>query len=145
MQLFITCCYLSVCTKPPTFLIWLVSLVTCIAAPLHGFAFWFDVEFGGPANVTAANGASHNDKTPNNNCENGGKRKRHRSPSEGLVLSTAPEDPPTHWEQVLDVSYVLIILSCLRADTQEAGVRTEALRFYSLFTYVKLDAKHLCK
>ncbi|CAO2814007.1 unnamed protein product [Amaranthus hypochondriacus] len=79
-------------------------LQSMMRAPLHGFAFWFDVEFGGPANVTTANGDSHNDKT-SNNCVNGGKRKRHRSPSEGLVLSTAPEDPPTHWEQTLIFFY----------------------------------------
>lgn len=75
-------------------------------APLHGFAFWFDVEFGGPADLPTSNGDLSSD---NNNCKNGGQRKRRTNPSEGLVLSTAPEDPPTHWQQVLS-SYLFIFL-----------------------------------
>lgn len=78
-------------------------------APLHGFAFWFDVEFGGPAELPANNGASSFDKSTNNDCENGGQRKRRTNPSEGLVLSTAPEDPPTHWQQVLSSLLILLV------------------------------------
>ncbi|RHN78403.1 putative methyltransferase [Medicago truncatula] len=56
-------------------------------APLHGFAFWFDVEFNVPTIV------------------NGSLRKKRANPSEALVLSTAPEDPPTHWQQTLVYFY----------------------------------------
>lgn len=73
-------------------------------APLHGFAFWFDVEFGGPVNLLTNNGTPSDDKTINRNCDNGGQRKRRTNPSEGLILSTAPEDPPTHWQQVFSFS-----------------------------------------
>lgn len=79
-------------------------LQSMMRAPLHGFAFWFDVEFGGPADLPTNNGASSYDKTTNN-CENGRQKKRHTNPSEGLVLSTAPEDPPTHWQQTLIYFY----------------------------------------
>lgn len=80
-------------------------LQSMMRAPLHGFAFWFDVEFGGPANLLTNNGTPSDDKTINRNCENGGQRKRRTNPSEGLILSTAPEDPPTHWQQALIYFY----------------------------------------
>lgn len=44
-------------------------------APLHGFGFWFDVEFNGPIGTEA-------------------------NSDDAVVLSTAPEDSPTHWQQV---------------------------------------------
>ncbi|XP_021750563.1 probable protein arginine N-methyltransferase 6 [Chenopodium quinoa] len=81
------------------------KLQSMMRAPLHGFAFWFDVEFGGPANLPTNNGASSNDNTTNNNCENDRHRKRSTNPSEALVLSTAPEGPPTHWQQTLIYFY----------------------------------------
>ncbi|XVF01731.1 hypothetical protein REPUB_Repub04eG0114000 [Reevesia pubescens] len=75
-------------------------------APLHGFAFWFDVEFSGPANSTT------NNHTPssligssNNNPVDGIQKKKRANPNEALVLSTAPEDPPTHWQQTLIYFY----------------------------------------
>ncbi|ONK64123.1 uncharacterized protein A4U43_C07F22320 [Asparagus officinalis] len=59
-------------------------------APLHGFAFWFDVEFNGPAMFSN----SHmNDLYSHDSSQS--KRK------EAIVLSTAPEDAPTHWQQTL--------------------------------------------
>ncbi|KAF5761799.1 putative methyltransferase [Helianthus annuus] len=61
------------------------KLQSMMKAPLHGFAFWFDVEFNGP------------DKT---NPSSGHPRKRAR-PDDALVLSTAPGDPYTHWQQTL--------------------------------------------
>ncbi|KAA8541436.1 hypothetical protein F0562_025399 [Nyssa sinensis] len=75
-------------------------------APFHGFAFWFDVEFSGPvifpANSDAPallNESSNNDST---DCS---QRKKRANPNEALVLSTAPEDPPTHWQQTLIYFY----------------------------------------
>lgn len=58
-------------------------------APLHGFAFWFDVEFNGHAMITNhVNDSQSNDPT-------------HAKKREVIVLSTAPEDEPTHWQQTL--------------------------------------------
>ncbi|KAK8624674.1 hypothetical protein V6N13_089563 [Hibiscus sabdariffa] len=75
-------------------------------APLHGFAFWFDVEFSGPANSPTNN---HTQSlligTSNNNPVDGIPRKKRSNPNEALVLSTAPEDPPTHWQQTLVYFY----------------------------------------
>ncbi|XP_040996975.1 probable protein arginine N-methyltransferase 6 isoform X1 [Juglans microcarpa x Juglans regia] len=72
-------------------------------APLHGFAFWFDVEFSGPALSPTNNHtpSSHVDDNP----LNGSQRKKRANPNEALVLSTAPEDPPTHWQQTLIYFY----------------------------------------
>ncbi|GLT54315.1 hypothetical protein SLA2020_275220 [Shorea laevis] len=72
-------------------------------APLHGFAFWFDVEFSGPCVSPTIN------HTPSslvdNNPIDGSQRKKRANPNEALVLSTAPEDPPTHWQQTLIYFY----------------------------------------
>ncbi|KAG2377187.1 protein arginine N-methyltransferase [Vigna angularis] len=72
-------------------------------APLHGFAFWFDVEFNGNAIVST----NYNSTTSfiDNHQMNGSQRKKRTNPNEALVLSTAPEDPPTHWQQTLIYFY----------------------------------------
>ncbi|KAJ0037418.1 hypothetical protein Pint_23261 [Pistacia integerrima] len=69
-------------------------------APLHGFAFWFDVEFSGPALYPA------NNHIPSVVHQiDGCQKKKRANPNEALVLSTAPEDPPTHWQQTLIYFY----------------------------------------
>ncbi|KAK2985413.1 hypothetical protein RJ640_007355 [Escallonia rubra] len=68
-------------------------------APFHGFAFWFDVEFSGLEIFSASNDAPLAIESLNNHATDGSKRKKRANPSEALVLSTAPEDPPTHWQQ----------------------------------------------
>ncbi|GKU90904.1 hypothetical protein SLEP1_g4848 [Rubroshorea leprosula] len=75
-------------------------------APLHGFAFWFDVEFIGPIMSPSNNpytsspiGSSHD------NTADGIQRRKRSNSNEALVLSTAPEDPPTHWQQTMVYFY----------------------------------------
>ncbi|KAI8527793.1 hypothetical protein RHMOL_Rhmol12G0102000 [Rhododendron molle] len=70
-------------------------------APFHGFAFWFDVEFTSPEIFSNNNQPSSVIESPNEHPTNGSQRKKRANPNEALVLSTAPEDPPTHWQQVL--------------------------------------------
>ncbi|KAK7308346.1 hypothetical protein VNO77_41948 [Canavalia gladiata] len=72
-------------------------------APLHGFAFWFDVEFNGSA-MAPTNYHSSTSFIDNHQI-NGSQRKKRTNPNEALVLSTAPEDPPTHWQQTLIYFY----------------------------------------
>ncbi|PNT26168.1 hypothetical protein POPTR_007G000300v4 [Populus trichocarpa] len=75
-------------------------------APFHGFAFWFDVEFGGPAASPINPRAPVLPTAPSNNSPmDGSQRKKRTNPNEALVLSTAPEDPPTHWQQTLIYFY----------------------------------------
>ncbi|XP_019455468.1 PREDICTED: probable protein arginine N-methyltransferase 6 [Lupinus angustifolius] len=76
-------------------------------APLHGFAFWFDVEFNGPA-IQPIN--SHSTSSTNNHLANGNQRRKRTNPNDALVLSTAPENPPTHWQQTLIYFYEPIAL-----------------------------------
>ncbi|XP_073116900.1 probable protein arginine N-methyltransferase 6.2 isoform X2 [Elaeis guineensis] len=72
-------------------------------APLHGFAFWFDVEFNGPAISPSNNhlqfpsGSLSSDQHSQSSSQS---KKRVKS-DETIVLSTAPEDAPTHWQQTL--------------------------------------------
>ncbi|XP_024440899.1 probable protein arginine N-methyltransferase 6 isoform X3 [Populus trichocarpa] len=75
-------------------------------APLHGFAFWFNVEFGWPAASPIIPQASVLPTAPSSNPSmDGSKRKKRTNQNEALVLSTAPEDPPTHWQNTLIYSY----------------------------------------
>lgn len=48
---------------------------------------------------------------PNNHDIDGTQRKKRANPNEALVLSTAPEDPPTHWQQVSYV-HLIYVFSC---------------------------------
>lgn len=77
------------------------------AAPFHGFAFWFDVEFGTSlVNTSKSNNAQPALlAAPDDTATETDKTKKRANPSEGLVLSTAPEAPPTHWQQVSHLSY----------------------------------------
>ncbi|KAG0453339.1 hypothetical protein HPP92_026003 [Vanilla planifolia] len=75
-------------------------------ARLHGFAFWFDVEFDGPRNVSSTEHlllpeTSSWDATSHTYNSS---KKRTKS-TETIVLSTAPEDAPTHWQQTLIYFY----------------------------------------
>ncbi|GFP94001.1 probable protein arginine n-methyltransferase 6 [Phtheirospermum japonicum] len=80
-------------------------------APFHGFAFWFDVEFGVSAKHTYSNNAQPTvcveapDNNNNNHVMETSQRKKRPNPNDALVLSTAPEDPPTHWQQTLIYFY----------------------------------------
>lgn len=75
-------------------------------APLHGFAFWFDVEFSGPS-ISPINTDTPSSLigSSNNNPSDRTHRKKRTNPNDALVLSTAPEDPPTHWQQTLIYFY----------------------------------------
>ncbi|GAB2275315.1 Probable protein arginine N-methyltransferase 6 [Dionaea muscipula] len=71
-------------------------------APFHGFAFWFTVQFGGPADLHAEDDTPSSDSVISHNiCVDGSPRKKHKIANKPIILSTAPEDPPTHWQQSL--------------------------------------------
>ncbi|KAJ6327913.1 hypothetical protein OIU77_009734 [Salix suchowensis] len=71
-------------------------------APLHGFVFWFNVEFGWPAASPIITQASVMPTAPSSNPPmDGSKRKTRTNRNEAHVLSTAPEDLPTHWQHIL--------------------------------------------
>ncbi|CAA7410623.1 unnamed protein product [Spirodela intermedia] len=75
-------------------------------APLHGFAFWFDVEFNGPA-IFASNHLPYpsQSSSADPNLNGSDQRKKRAKSDEALILSTAPEDAPTHWQQTLIYFY----------------------------------------
>ncbi|KAH1146445.1 hypothetical protein GYH30_041881 [Glycine max] len=65
-----------------------------VKAPLHGFAFWFDVEFGpSPMPLSIRYPTSSVDDHPPVDSQT------RRDPT--LLLSTAPNVLPTHWQQTL--------------------------------------------
>nr|GMC56222.1 probable protein arginine N-methyltransferase 6 [Ipomoea batatas]GMD16537.1 probable protein arginine N-methyltransferase 6 [Ipomoea batatas]GME09709.1 probable protein arginine N-methyltransferase 6 [Ipomoea batatas] len=82
------------------------SFKSMMRAPFHGFAFWFDVEFSGPAifpsNIEVPSSFVEHSNSHNTDDK---QRKKRANPNDALVLSTAPEDPPTHWQQTLIYFY----------------------------------------
>ncbi|XP_061362738.1 probable protein arginine N-methyltransferase 6 [Gastrolobium bilobum] len=74
-------------------------------APLHGFAFWFDVEFTGPILSPMPINFQFSSTYVDNHPVDDNQRKRRTNPNEELRLSTSPEDPPTHWHQTLIYLY----------------------------------------
>ncbi|KAG6468084.1 hypothetical protein ZIOFF_072652 [Zingiber officinale] len=73
-----------------------------VQAPLHGFAFWFDVEFNGPAVVPSESHSQLTDGSSSFNSSNGSSHRKKRVKSDQvIVLSTSPEEAPTHWQQTL--------------------------------------------
>jgi hypothetical protein len=69
-----------------------------VPAPLHGFAFWFDVDFNGPVHQKSQKQASQSLDWNKQNASPSSKKKKQ---DVYIVLSTAPEDAPTHWQQVI--------------------------------------------
>ncbi|AEE76321.1 protein arginine methyltransferase 6 [Arabidopsis thaliana] len=76
-------------------------------APMHGFAFWFDVEFSGPASSPAKNTSETSIASGSSSISPSGEvnQKKRTNPSDALVLSTSPESPPTHWQQTIVYFY----------------------------------------
>ncbi|XP_013638438.1 PREDICTED: probable protein arginine N-methyltransferase 6 [Brassica oleracea var. oleracea] len=72
-------------------------------APMHGFAFWFDVEFSEPAKNTNATSVANRSSSISPFTE--GNQKKRSNPNDALVLSTSPEAPPTHWQQTIVYFY----------------------------------------
>jgi hypothetical protein len=73
-------------------------LFNALLAPLHGFAFWFDVEFNGPVRQKSRKQAN---QSLDGNTQNASPSSKKKKPDVSIVLSTAPEDAPTHWQQVM--------------------------------------------
>lgn len=71
---------------------------------MHGFGFWFDVEFSepasSPAKTTSATSVASGSSSMTMSPSREGNQKKRSNPSDALVLSTSPEAPPTHWQQV---------------------------------------------
>ncbi|XP_048440793.1 probable protein arginine N-methyltransferase 6 isoform X3 [Pyrus x bretschneideri] len=100
-------------------------------APLHGFAFWSDVEFCGPTLAPTNNQAPS--LLINNLPVEGQQRKKQANPNEALVLSTAPEDPPTHWQQ--NVLYFYEPIELEQDQLIEGCVNYDYAQFVSLHSY----------
>ncbi|XP_066386938.1 probable protein arginine N-methyltransferase 6.2 [Miscanthus floridulus] len=74
------------------------KFMSMLQAPLHGFAFWFDVEFNGPVRQKSKKQPS---QSSDGNAQNASPSSKKKKPDVSIVLSTAPEDAPTHWQQTL--------------------------------------------
>ncbi|XP_073130283.1 probable protein arginine N-methyltransferase 6 [Henckelia pumila] len=82
------------------------KFISMMRAPFHGFAFWFDVEFGAPAMFSYDMiEQSTSVETPDGRVTDSSQGKKRSNPNDTLVLSTAPEEAPTHWQQTLVYFY----------------------------------------
>lgn len=70
------------------------------AAPLHGFALWFDVSFGKDTSKTEIRSESSMDSTVSGEYSRAFGDRPQRTSQDQIILSTAPEETPTHWAQV---------------------------------------------
>ncbi|GLJ34684.1 hypothetical protein SUGI_0697540 [Cryptomeria japonica] len=79
------------------------NLSSLKTAPLHGFALWFDVAFGEYTTSSDSHLESSIDSSLSVDLSRNDAHQRKKCPkySNSLVLSTAPEDAPTHWAQTL--------------------------------------------
>lgn len=83
---------------------------------------WFDVTFGGQnSQEFESAGESPQDSPPASDYESMALNLRRRRGNETLVLSTAPEENPTHWQQVTQemwshASFVQKIIAVLSSD-----------------------------
>ncbi|CAD5170483.1 unnamed protein product [Musa acuminata subsp. malaccensis] len=77
------------------------SVSSLLQAPLHGFAFWFDVSFSGSATYSPNH---HLQLLPEISADRQAQGSSHshweQVPGE-ILLSTAPGEAPTHWEQTV--------------------------------------------
>ncbi|RLN41052.1 uncharacterized protein C2845_PM01G38950 [Panicum miliaceum] len=74
------------------------KFTSMLQAPLHGFAFWFDVEFNGPVRQKSK---KQTNQSLDGNTQHASPSSKKKKPDVSIVLSTAPEDAPTHWQQTL--------------------------------------------
>lgn len=81
------------------------KFVSMLQAPLHGFALWFDVEFDGPLVPSNDHLQMFGTSTPEVTLHPNTSSKKRVKSNEAIVLSTAPEDDPTHWQQTLIYFY----------------------------------------
>ncbi|KAH9544855.1 hypothetical protein CY35_12G017300 [Sphagnum magellanicum] len=73
-------------------------------ASLHGFALWFDVSFGPRSSAAMAAATTNNPtkETATADMQSDSSSMKEKNPrDECIILSTAPEDPPTHWAQTI--------------------------------------------
>ncbi|KAH7443903.1 hypothetical protein KP509_02G054900 [Ceratopteris richardii] len=79
-------------------------IFTGMAGPLHGFALWFDVKFSGatPSSSDTQSGTWLESSLSNGSHVNGMFQKvKHARIADEIILSTAPEEAPTHWQQTI--------------------------------------------
>lgn len=74
------------------------SVASMMNAPLHGLALWFDFTFERPS-ITCSDAQS--ETSINLSLNDSSNRSRKCAKSTSLVLSTAPEEKPTHWAQTV--------------------------------------------
>lgn len=80
------------------------NVASLMTSPLHGFALWFDVAFGGyttmPNNSNSESSIECSESVDLHENGEHQRKKRAKSPTT-LVLSTGPEEAPTHWAQTV--------------------------------------------
>ncbi|XP_073031464.1 probable protein arginine N-methyltransferase 6 isoform X1 [Primulina eburnea] len=97
------------------------KFTSMMRAPFHGFAFWFDVEFGAPAMSSCDNiEQSASVETPDGRVTDSSQKKKRSNPNDTLVLSTSPEEAPTHWQQVSCILSTFNLFFLLHGSNMQA-------------------------
>ncbi|KAI0493376.1 hypothetical protein KFK09_023492 [Dendrobium nobile] len=114
------------------------NLTSMLRAPLHGFAFWFDAEFNGPSTFPSNNNLLSGSSTSDlySNVYNNQRRQKAKS-DQVLVLSTAPEDEPTHWQQT--ILYLYEPIEVIQDQTIEGSITLSQSRENPRFLNIHLE------
>jgi len=109
------------------------KFTSMLQAPLHGFAFWFDIEFNGPVRQKVKKQASQPLDVDMEISSPGNKKKKQ---DVSIVLSTAPEDAPTHWQQTL--LYLFEPIELKKDQIMEGSVTISQSRQHARFLNICL-------
>ncbi|PKU60842.1 putative protein arginine N-methyltransferase 6 [Dendrobium catenatum] len=114
------------------------NLTSMLRAPLHGFAFWFDAEFNGPSTFPSNNNLLSGSSTSDlySNVYNNQRRQKAKS-DQVLMLSTAPEDEPTHWQQT--ILYLYEPIEVIQDQTIEGSITLSQSRENPRFLNIHLE------
>eukprot|EP00252_Welwitschia_mirabilis_P014144 TRINITY_DN3118_c0_g1_i1.p1 TRINITY_DN3118_c0_g1~~TRINITY_DN3118_c0_g1_i1.p1 ORF type:complete len:402 (-),score=66.55 TRINITY_DN3118_c0_g1_i1:416-1621(-) len=116
------------------------SVVSMMNAPLHGFAIWFDVTFGNQimtSNDTLSESSIDSSLSGDLHGNALHQRKKRGRASSPLVLSTAPEEAPTHWAQT--VLYIYEPLEVKQDQIIEGSIRLSQSRENTRFLNIHLE------
>lgn len=120
------------------------KFTSMMRAPFNGFGFWFDVEFSNPETDSVMETESNMDESSSVDNSSGVQPysatttgKKRTNSKKALVLSTAPEDPPTHWQQT--VVYFYEPIDVVQDQVIEGSVTLSQSKEHARFMNIHLE------
>lgn len=123
------------------------SVSSIMMASLHGFALWFDVAFGTQISEVTDEQPESSEDSGDYDAVEFTRLKKRAKPHGCIVLSTAPDSPPTHWAQTLLYVYDPIEVKQDQeiAGSIELSQSKENPRFLNIFLKYRSGARECVK